>query len=52
MTYQDENRMPSDSGRDGEGYGVKHKTRYEREMQAYEEAEREESNNGRRAGNY
>lgn len=34
--------MLSDSGQDEAGYGEKHKTRYEREMQAYEEAEREE----------
>lgn len=52
MMYQDKNRMLPNSEQDEAGYGVKHKTRYEREMQAYEEAEREEKKDGRYSGNY
>lgn len=42
MPYQIENRMVVDSEWDEIEYGVKHKTRYEREKEAYEEAERED----------
>lgn len=41
-----ENRMAVDAEKDETetGYGLKHKTRYEREREAYEEAEREDRN--------
>lgn len=40
MPEQTENRMVVDSEWNEIEYGIKHKTRYEREMEAYEQAER------------
>lgn len=46
MLEQIENRMSADSSWNEIEYGVKHKTRYEREREAYEQAEREGKKNG------
>lgn len=37
-----ENRIMMDSEGDGNEYGIRHKTHYERQMEAYEQAERGE----------
>ena len=52
MVYQIENHMVIDSVFDEVEYGIKHKTRYEREREAFEEAEREDFKDGKYAGCY